>query len=61
MIDASGPEKRRRRTTQEKLAIVQQAFESGIPVSPRCPAAWCGSQSVIFSGVSNTLREILLL
>lgn len=33
MIDASGPEKRRRRTTQEKIAIVQQSFEPGMTVS----------------------------
>ena len=29
MIDVSGPEKRRQRTTQEKIAIVQQSFEPG--------------------------------
>ncbi|SRN94719.1 insertion sequence 2 OrfA protein [Shigella flexneri] len=29
MIDVLGPEKRRRRTTQEKIAIVQQSFEPG--------------------------------
>ncbi|EFN4710377.1 transposase, partial [Escherichia coli] len=28
-----GPEKRRRRTTQEKIAIVQQSFEPGMTVS----------------------------
>ncbi|HED4211424.1 MULTISPECIES: IS3 family transposase [Klebsiella pneumoniae complex] len=33
MIDVLGPEKRRRRTTQEKLAIVQQSFEPGMTVS----------------------------
>ncbi|TXQ35057.1 IS3 family transposase [Escherichia coli] len=33
MIDALGPEKRRRRTTQEKIAIVQQSFEPGMTVS----------------------------
>ncbi|HCT2457711.1 TPA: IS3-like element IS2 family transposase, partial [Escherichia coli] len=33
MIDVLGPEKRRRRTTQEKIAIVQQSFEPGITVS----------------------------
>ena len=33
MIDVLGPEKRRRRTTQEKIAIVQQSFEPGMPVS----------------------------
>ncbi len=40
MIDVLGPEKRRRRTTQEKIAIVQQSFEPGMgsklsqPLSP---------------------------
>ncbi|EAV2637433.1 IS3 family transposase [Escherichia coli] len=33
MIDILGPEKRRRRTTQEKIAIVQQSFEPGMTVS----------------------------
>ncbi|HAN7134768.1 TPA: IS3 family transposase [Escherichia coli] len=33
MIDVLGPEKRRRRTTQEKIAIVQQNFEPGMTVS----------------------------
>ncbi|SVG10161.1 insertion sequence 2 OrfA protein [Shigella flexneri 2a] len=33
MIDVLGPEKRRRRTTQEKIAIVQQSFEPGVPAS----------------------------
>ncbi|MEB6310400.1 IS3 family transposase [Escherichia coli] len=33
MIDVLGPEKRRRRTTQEKIAIVQQSFEPGVTVS----------------------------
>ncbi|EET2602862.1 transposase, partial [Escherichia coli] len=32
-IDVLGPEKRRRRTTQEKIAIVQQSFEPGMTVS----------------------------
>ncbi|HHH6417548.1 TPA: IS3 family transposase, partial [Escherichia coli] len=31
--DVLGPEKRRRRTTQEKIAIVQQSFEPGMTVS----------------------------
>ena len=35
---SSGPEKRRRRTTGKKIAIVQQSFEPGMTVSPRCPA-----------------------
>lgn len=33
MIDVLGPEKRRRRTTQEKNAIVQQSFKPGMAVS----------------------------
>ncbi|HGV3496665.1 TPA: IS3 family transposase [Klebsiella michiganensis] len=33
MIDVLGPEKRRRRTTQEKIAIVKQSFEPGMTVS----------------------------
>ncbi|HBC7364356.1 TPA: IS3 family transposase [Klebsiella oxytoca] len=33
MIDVLGPEKRRRRTTQEKIAIVQLSFEPGMTVS----------------------------
>ncbi|EHP2061294.1 IS3 family transposase [Escherichia coli] len=33
MVDVLGPEKRRRRTTQEKIAIVQQSFEPGMTVS----------------------------
>ncbi|MEF8948671.1 IS3 family transposase [Escherichia coli] len=33
MIDVLGPEKRRRRTTQEKIAIVQQSIEPGMTVS----------------------------
>lgn len=33
MIDVLGPEKRRRHTTQEKIAIVQQSFEPEMTVS----------------------------
>ncbi len=33
MIDVLGPKKRRRRTTQEKIAIVQQSFEPGMTVA----------------------------
>lgn len=33
MIDVLGPEKRRRRSVQEKIAIVQQNFEPGMTVS----------------------------
>ncbi|EFG3944758.1 transposase, partial [Escherichia coli] len=33
MIDASGPEKLRRHTAQEKIANVQKSFEPGMTVS----------------------------
>lgn len=33
MIDVLGPEKRRRRTVQEKIAIVQQSLEPGMTFS----------------------------
>ncbi len=33
MIDVLGPEKRRRRSVQEKIAIVQRSFEPGMTVS----------------------------
>lgn len=33
MIDVLGPEKRRRRSVQEKIAIVQQSFEPGMTLS----------------------------
>lgn len=33
MIEILGAEKRRRRTTQKKIAIVQQSFEPGMTVS----------------------------
>lgn len=33
MIDVLGPEKRRRRSVQEKIVIVQQSFKSGTAVS----------------------------
>ncbi len=39
MIDVLGPEKRRRRTTQEKIAIVQQSFE---------PKMNCGVLRIMF-------------
>ncbi|CCJ45225.1 unnamed protein product [Escherichia coli] len=60
MIDVLGPEKRRRRTTQEKIAIVQQSFEPGMTVS--LVARQHGvAASQLFSGVSNTRKEVLLL
>jgi transposase len=33
MIDVLSPEKRRRRTVQEKFTMVQQSFEPGMTVS----------------------------
>ncbi len=59
MIDVLGPEKRRRRTTQAKIAIVQQSFEPGMTVS--LVARQHGVAACYFSGVSNTRKEILLL
>ena len=59
MIDVLGPEKRRRRTTQEKIAIVQQSFEPGMTVS--LVARQHGVAASHFSGVSNTRKEVLLL
>ncbi|EKJ55758.1 transposase [Escherichia coli] len=59
MIDVLGPEKRRRRTTQEKIAIVQQSFEPGMTVS--LVARQHGVAASQFSGVSNTRKEVLLL
>lgn len=60
MIDVLGPEKRRRRTTQEKIAIVQQSFEPGMTVS-LLPDNMVWQPASYFSGVSNTRREVLLL
>ncbi len=36
MSDVLGPEKRRRRTTQEKIAIVQQSFRVGSLAAAAC-------------------------
>ena len=52
MIDVLGPEKRRRRTTQEKSAIVQQSFEPGMTAS--LVARQHGVAASYFSGASNT-------
>ncbi len=54
MIDVLGPEKRRRRTTQEKIAIVQQSFEPGMTVLPLLPGNMVWQPASYFSGVSNT-------
>jgi len=58
MIDASGPEKRRRHTAQEKIANVQKSFEPGMTVS--LVARQHGVAASYFSGASNTRREVLL-
>lgn len=60
MIDVLGSEKRRRRTTQEKIAIVQQSFEPGMTVS-LLPGNTVWQPASYFSGASNTRREVLLL
>ena len=39
MIDVLGPEKRRRRTTQEKIAIVQQSVTGSFKPSGLFPPA----------------------
>ncbi len=61
MIDVLGPEKRRRRTTQEKIAIVQQSFEPGMTVSLVARQHGVAASQLFFSGASNTGREVLLL
>ncbi len=58
MIDASGPEKLRRLTAQEKIANVQKSFEPGMTVS--LVARQHGVAASYFSGASNTRREVLL-
>lgn len=47
MIDILGPEKRRRHTTQEKIAIAQHNFEPGMTVSLVARQLLCSGQSVI--------------
>ncbi len=60
MIDVLGPEKRRRRTTQEKIAIVQQSFEPGMKVS--LVARQHGvAASQLFLWRKQYRREVLLL
>lgn len=56
MIDASGPEKLRRHTAQEKIANVQKSFEPGMTVS--LVARQHGVAASYFSGASNTRREV---
>ncbi len=56
MVDVLEPEKRRRRTTQEKIAIVQQSFEPGMTVSS-LPDNMVWQPASYFSGASNTRRK----
>ena len=59
MIDVLGPEKRRRRSVQEKIAIVQQSFEPGMTVS--LVARQHGVLPVSCScGVSNIRKAVSL-
>ncbi|VCZ18986.1 Putative transposase (identified by ISEscan HMM) [Escherichia coli] len=59
MIDVLGPEKRRRRTTQEKIAIVQQSFEPGMTVS--LVARQHGGSQPVISLAQAIPGEVLLL
>ncbi len=52
MIDVLGPEKRRRRTGQEKIAIVQQSFEPGMTASPLLPGNTVWQPKPVISGAS---------
>ncbi len=47
MIDVSGSEKRRQRSVQEKIAIVQQSFEPSMTVS-LVPRQYCIAASQLF-------------
>ena len=59
MIDVLGPEKRRRRTTQEQIAVwLRKEDEEGFQ---RCPDIVLQQPASYFSGVSNTRKEVLLL
>ncbi len=59
MIDVLGPEKRRRRTTQEKIAIVQQSFEPGMTVSLVARQHGVAASQLFLW--RNTGKEVLLL
>ena len=62
MIDVLGPEEaQRRRTTQEKIAILQQSFEPGMTVSLVARQHGVAASQFISLGVSNTRKEVLLL
>lgn len=45
IIDVLGPDKGRRRSVQEKIAIVQQSFDPGMPVSLLVSSS-CGASSI---------------
>ncbi len=60
MIDVLGPEKRRRRTTQEKIAIVQQSFEPGMTV-PLVARQHGVAASQLFLWRKQYRGEVLLL
>ncbi len=61
MIDVLGPEKRRRRTTQEKIAIVQQSFEPGMTVSLVARQHGVAASQLFLWRKQYTGREVLLL
>lgn len=56
MIDVLGPEKRRRRSVQEKIAIVQQSFEPGMTVS--LPVSCSCDVSSIRKAASPPLQRV---
>ncbi len=60
MIDVLGPERRRRRTPQEKMAIVQQSFEPGMTVSMVARQHGVAA-SQLFLCVSNIRTAVLPL
>ncbi len=61
MIDVLGPEKRRRRTTQEKIAIVQQSFEPGMTVSLVARQHGVAASQLFLWRKQYRGREVLLL
>ncbi len=61
MIDVLGPEKRRRRTTQEKIAIVQQSFEPGMTVSLVARQHGVAASQLFLWRKQYPRREVLLL
>ncbi len=61
MIDVLGPEKRRRRTTQEKIAIVQQSFEPGMTVSLVARQHGVAASQLFLWRKQYRRKEVLLL